>query len=61
MSSSWSYRHRQFHARVCNHEIAASRVANLISLAAIADEYEDDAYGRDDSWVDDLPDLGENA
>lgn len=28
-------------------------------LDAIADDYGDDAYGSDDSWVDDHPDLGE--
>ena len=42
-------------------DIAATRIANRISLAAIEDDYGDDAYGSDDSWVDDRPDLGETT
>lgn len=39
----------------------ASRVASIISLEAIEARYGDDVYGRSDDWVDELPDLGENA
>jgi DNA-binding transcriptional ArsR family regulator len=42
-------------------DVAASRVANLVSLQSIAAEYGDDAYGADDDWADSAPDLGENA
>lgn len=42
-------------------DVAASRVANVVSLAAIQDAYGDDAYGDDDSWAEDVPDLGENG
>ncbi|MFB6163183.1 MAG: MarR family transcriptional regulator [Halococcoides sp.] len=40
-------------------DVAASRMANVVSLATVAEEYGDDAY--DDEWADDAPDLGENA
>lgn len=39
----------------------ATRVASILSLEAIEARYGDDVYGRSDDWVDDLPDLGENA
>lgn len=42
-------------------DVAASRIGNLVSLAAIEAEYGDDAYGEGDGWVDDVPDLGENG
>ena len=42
-------------------DVRASHVANLVSLEAIEAEYGDDAYGDDDDWVDEAPDLGENA
>lgn len=42
-------------------DVAASRVANAVSLAAIENAYSDDAYGEDDGWEDDLPDLGRNG
>lgn len=41
-------------------DIAASGVANLVSLQEIDAEYGDDAYGDDTDWSD-VPDLGENA
>jgi len=41
-------------------DVAASRVASLVSLASIEAEYGDDAYA-DDEWAEDAPDLGENA
>jgi len=41
-------------------DVAASRVANLVSLETIDAEYGDDAYA-DDEWAEDVPDLGENA
>lgn len=39
----------------------ATRVASIMSLEAIEARYGDDVYGRSDAWVDELPDLGENA
>ena len=42
-------------------DVAASRLANVISLRAIDSEYGDDAYGTDDEWAENVPDLGENA
>lgn len=42
-------------------DLAASQLAGYVSLAAIGERYGDDAYGRDDEWAEDLPDLGENA
>lgn len=42
-------------------DIAASSVANLVSLRSIDAEYGDDAYGEDDDWAETAPDLGENA
>lgn len=39
----------------------ATRAASILSLEAIEARYGDDAYGRSDDWVDELPDLGENA
>lgn len=42
-------------------DVAASRLGTLVSRSVIEDIYGDDAYGADDEWVDDLPDLGENA
>jgi len=42
-------------------DVAASRVANLVSLRSIESQYGDDAYGEDDDWAESVPDLGENA
>ena len=42
-------------------DVAASRVANVVSLQQIESEYGDDAYGEDDDWAENTPDLGENA
>lgn len=42
-------------------DVAASRLGNFVSLAAIEETYGDDAYGEDDGWADDAPNLGENA
>lgn len=42
-------------------DIAASRIGYVVSLQAIEAEYGDDAYGTDDGWVEEAPDLGENA
>lgn len=42
-------------------DVAASRVANAVSLREIEAEYGDDAYGDDDEWAESAPDLGENA
>lgn len=41
-------------------DVAASEIANVVSLQQIESAYGDDAYG-DDDWTDDAPDLGENA
>jgi len=42
-------------------DIAASAIANVVSLQQIEAEYGEDAYGDGDEWADDAPDLGENA
>lgn len=42
-------------------DVAASRIANVVSLQEIKSEYGDDAYGNDDDWAETVPDLGENA
>lgn len=42
-------------------DVTASEVANVVSLQQIEAEYGDDAYGEDDEWADEAPDLGENA
>lgn len=42
-------------------DVAASRVANVVSLQSIETEYGDDAYGNDDGWSEDVPDLDENT
>jgi len=42
-------------------DVAASEIANAVSLQQIEAEYGDDAYGDDDEWADEAPDLGENA
>jgi transcription initiation factor IIE alpha subunit len=42
-------------------DVAASEVANVVSLQQIEAEYGDDAYGEATEWADDAPDLGENA
>lgn len=42
-------------------DVAASRVANVVSLDAIEEQYKNDAYAEDDGWMDRQPDLGENA
>jgi Mn-dependent DtxR family transcriptional regulator len=42
-------------------DVGASRIANMVSLQQIEAEYGDDAYGEEDEWAEDVPDLGENA
>jgi hypothetical protein len=43
-------------------DVAASQVANVVSLQEIEAEYGDDVYGNDgDGWAQTVPDLGENA
>lgn len=42
-------------------DVAASRIANLVSLQQIETAYGEDAYGEDDDWATEVPDLGENA
>lgn len=42
-------------------DVAASRIANVVSLHQIEAAYGDDAYGKEDDWVEEVPDLGENA
>jgi hypothetical protein len=42
-------------------DVAASRIANAVSLQQIETEYGDDAYGEEDEWTDEAPALGENA
>jgi len=42
-------------------DVAASEIANVVSLQQIEAEYGDDAYGDDDEWADEVQDLGENA
>ena len=42
-------------------DVAASRLANVVSLQQIEAAYGDDAYGEDDDWAEQVPDLGENA
>ncbi|MFW6321241.1 MAG: MarR family transcriptional regulator [Halohasta sp.] len=43
-------------------DVAASQVANVVSLQEIEAEYGDDAYGNNgDGWTQAVPDLGENA
>lgn len=42
-------------------EAVAFEIATVVSLAAIEDQYGDDAYGGDDQWAEKQPDLGENA
>lgn len=42
-------------------DVAASDIANVVSLQQIEAEYGEDAYGTDDEWADSAPDLGENA
>ncbi len=42
-------------------DVAASQVANAVSLQEIEAEYGNDAYGNDDDWAETVPDLGENA
>jgi DNA-binding transcriptional ArsR family regulator len=42
-------------------DVAASRIASVVSLQQIEAEYGDDAYGEDDDWAETVPDLGENA
>jgi hypothetical protein len=42
-------------------DVASSRVANVVSLQQIEAEYGDDAYGENDDWAAQVPDLGENA
>lgn len=41
-------------------DVASSRLANVVSLQQIEAEYGDDAYGKDDDWAEQVPDLGEN-
>lgn len=42
-------------------DVAASRIANLVSLQQIEVGYGDDAYGKDDDWAESVQDLEENA
>jgi DNA-binding transcriptional ArsR family regulator len=42
-------------------DVAASRIANAVSLQQIERDYGNDAYGKDDDWAETVPDLGENA
>lgn len=42
-------------------DVAASRLANVVSLQQIEAVYGNDAYGEDDDWAEQVPDLGENA
>jgi len=42
-------------------DVAASQIANAVSLQEIDAAYGDDAYGNDDDWAQTVPDLGENA
>lgn len=42
-------------------DVVGTALASIVSLDAIEDRYGDDAYGRSDDWVEELPDLGENA
>jgi DNA-binding transcriptional ArsR family regulator len=42
-------------------DVAASRIANIVSLRSIDAQYGDDAYGEGDEWAEQVPDLGENA
>lgn len=42
-------------------DAVAQRVAGVLSLRAIETRYGDDRYGGSVDWVDELPDLGENA
>ena len=42
-------------------DVAASRVANVVSLSAIREQYGEDEYAENDDWARGQPDLGENA
>lgn len=43
-------------------DVAASQLANVVSLREIDAAYGDDAYGNDDDeWAQTVQDLGENA
>lgn len=42
-------------------DVAASNVANVVSLSAIQEEYGEDAYAENTEWAREQPDLGENA
>jgi len=42
-------------------DVAASELATVVSLQQIEAEYGDDAYGEDDEWADNAPDLGESG
>jgi hypothetical protein len=42
-------------------DVASLRIANVVSLQQIEATYGDDAYGDEDDWADEVPDLGENA
>lgn len=39
----------------------AFEIAAVVGLAAIEDQYGDDAYGEDDDRIEKQTDLGENA
>jgi hypothetical protein len=41
-------------------DLVGSRVANVVSLAAIESAYGDDIYGEDGGWAEEVADLGEN-
>lgn len=42
-------------------DVAASRLANAVSLQEIEAEYGDDAYGQSDDWAERVPELEENT
>lgn len=42
-------------------DVAASRIANVVSLQQVEAEYGDDAYGDAGDWAEAAPDLGDNA
>jgi len=42
-------------------DVAASEIANVVSLQQIETEYGEDTYGEDDEWAEEALDLGENA
>ena len=51
----WNDRDRQLD------ELVATRVAYVVSLQSIEEQYGDDEYGDAEEWAQTVPDLGENA